>query len=47
MDKLLNLGADVNVLFDGQSSTRLGLTIFVSITLALIVALYVYGKFIR
>lgn len=48
MDSLLgNIGADVNVLFDTQSSTRLGLTLFVSVTLALIAALFVYAKYLR
>lgn len=49
MENGWNLGANLNLnmIFDKESSFTLGLTLFVSIVLALIVALFVYGKFIR
>jgi hypothetical protein len=49
MDNGWNLGANVNLkmIFDRESSFTLGLTLFVSIVLALLVALFVYGKYFR
>jgi hypothetical protein len=43
------LGADVNLnmIVDQESSIKLGVTFFAAISLALIVALFVYAKFFR
>jgi hypothetical protein len=44
-----NLGADVNLnmIVDKDTSVRLGVVIFISIAFALIISLFVYGRFIR